>query len=607
MRIAFAIRERHVQRITFAKPFNIQTAVFLIVVIACGSQLPSLGEVNIFAAASPGWAAEDIGLVGIGGDATVEGAEVIVSGAGVDVWGAADALFFFYQSFGQGEFTARVLSEQNTSPHAKAGVDFRQTLLPTSAHVILDVKPDGGVEFMTRPADGAPTTFVAGALASFPVSLKLSHAGPTITGWMSTDNGQSWNVVGAATLTDGSGYMGLAVTSHDPTQLNTARFDMVRATIGAPATGWSSTDIGPVSLSGTTLNTGGTLSISGEGADIWGTSDSFFFVHQSLNGDAQLTARVTSVPNTNPYAKAGLMIRQTLDPGSSDVILDVKPDGGIEFMSRTQPNAETVFIGGGAGGPLPVWLRLVRTGLIVTGYASSDRTNWIVIGNVAVAMSSDVEVGLAVTSHAPSLVNTSVFDNVELTQNGLPDPWTLQDVGQVTAAGHADYSSGTFTVAGDGSDIWGTADSFTFAYENASTQTGSFHTIIARVTSIQPTDPYAKAGIMVRSSLTATSASVTLDVTPAGQVEFMARFQDGAPTWFIGGAAVDPSKPVWLQLTINGPLTALISTDGIRWTSVGSIPVMLIDHAGLAVTSHSPGVLNTSTFDRVEVYGYWDY
>ena len=363
------------QRIIFTRRFTTHSALLLIVLWAFTDQLLRLAAIDAFAAGLPNtWGTANVGDVGIAGDATVEPDQLVVRGAGADVWGTADSFFFAYQPFDQGEFSARVLSEQSTSEYAKAGIDFRQTLRPTSAHVILDVKPNGSIEFMFRDADSAPTTFVSGAAASFPISLKLTHAGPTVTGWMSTDNGQTWTVVGAATVGAAAGYVGLAVTSHDTTLLNTARFDTVRTLIGASAIPtWFTTDVGPTSVHGTVLATDGAWSVSGEGADIWGNSDSFFFVHQSLSGDAQITARVTSVPNTNPYAKAGLMIRQTLDPGSSDVILDVKPDGAIEFMSRPQPNADTAFIAAGAGGSLPTWLRLVRVGSRVTGYVSADR------------------------------------------------------------------------------------------------------------------------------------------------------------------------------------------------------------------------------------------
>src|SRR5262249_41464927 len=46
--------------------------------------------------------------------------------------------------------------------------------------------------------------------------------------------------------------------------------------------------------------------------------------------------------------------------------------------------------------------------------------------------------------------------------NAVPPPWANQDVGATGLVGAASYSSGTFTVDGAGSDIWGTSDAFQF-------------------------------------------------------------------------------------------------------------------------------------------------
>ena len=72
-------------------------------------------------------------------------------------------------------------------------------------------------------------------------------------------------------------------------------------------------------------------------------------------------------------------------------------------------------------------------------------------------MAAAISVGLAVTSHDPSVLNVSTFDNVSVT-TALPPGWTSQDVGETGLAGTATFANGVFTVSGAGSDIWGTAD-----------------------------------------------------------------------------------------------------------------------------------------------------
>src|SRR5690349_11370827 len=74
-------------------------------------------------------------------------------------------------------------------------------------------------------------------------------------------------------------------------------------------------------------------SVSGAGSDIWGTADSFFFMYQPIE-DGEMSVYTRSLDNTDPHAKVGIMFRQTLDAGSVHVILDVQPDGSVEFMTR---------------------------------------------------------------------------------------------------------------------------------------------------------------------------------------------------------------------------------------------------------------------------------
>jgi hypothetical protein len=84
----------------------------------------------------------------------------------------------------------------------------------------------------------------------------------------------------------------------------------------------------------------GDLFIDGAGSDIWGTSDSFHFVYRAFF-DGEIGSKPPSLENTGQFAKIGLMIRAGLEPGSPHVILDVKPDNSVEFMTRSALNGET--------------------------------------------------------------------------------------------------------------------------------------------------------------------------------------------------------------------------------------------------------------------------
>lgn len=384
------------------------------------------GSVNYTCSASlpGGWKSTDIGNVGQAGVASYANGVFRVAGGGADIWGSADAFQFVAQPLsGNGEIVARVDSELNTSPYAKAGIMIRQTLDPESAHVMLDVKPDGGIEFMTRSAAGAITRFLGSASVGSRPWLTLRRAGSTVTASVSTD-GAFWTIIGSTPLSGGA-YVGLVVTSHDVAALNQAVFDQVTMAADSGTSlplSWSQADVGLVGQAGSASISNDTIAISGAGADIWGTQDAFHYAYLPMNGNGEIDVRVTSVQQTNVYAKAGVMIRQSLDPGSPQVILDVKPDGGIEFMARSSDGAAVTFLGGGFVVPFPVSLKVTRVSGTVeslfTAFVYDPATaTWRQIGWTVIRITTAGLVGLAVTSHDAGTLNASGFDHLQIVRN----------------------------------------------------------------------------------------------------------------------------------------------------------------------------------------------
>jgi regulation of enolase protein 1 (concanavalin A-like superfamily)/phosphatidylserine/phosphatidylglycerophosphate/cardiolipin synthase-like enzyme len=369
---------------------------------------------------------------------------------------------------------------------------------------------------------------------------------------------------------------------------------------------WRDADLGSVGVAGSATSSGGTFSVSGAGADIWGTADAFNFAYQSLAGDGQIVARVTNLTNTNAFAKAGVMLREQLTAGAAHVILDVRPGGSVEFMARGATGGSTSYLGGATQAP-PAWLRLARSGTTVTASVSSNGSSWTTLGTTTVSMASTIYAGLAVCSHTTGAVATGTFDNVSVTTGGggggggggaLPSPWQQQDVGTTGAAGTGAFASGQFSVQGSGADIWGTADGFHFVYQPLAGD----GTVVARVTSLQNTDAYAKAGVMLRDSLASGSPHATLDVRPGGSLEFLARAASGGTTAYVAGATQGP--PAWVRLARSGAsVTASVSADGSTWTTVGTTTVSMAStvYAGVVVCSHVAGTLATGMFDNVSV------
>jgi hypothetical protein len=183
----------------------------------------------------------------------------------------------------------------------------------------------------------------------------------------------------------------------------------------------------------------------------------------------------------------------------------------------------------------------------------------------------------------------------------LPSPWQHEDIGAVVLPGDANYenASGTFTIAGAGLDIWSTADSFHYAFRNVS---GNCE-LIARVTSITDTFPWAKAGVMIRESLAPSAANACLALTSENGAEFQWRDTNGGPSAYAQGPFA--TAPSWLRLTrTNTAFTAYSSDDGINWFQLGATVILNLPIdavVGLAVTAVNSNALNSSTFDSVQL------
>src|SRR5258705_12583263 len=87
-------------------------------------------------------------------------------------------------------------------------------------------------------------------------------------------------------------------------------------------------------IAGTTQYSHGTFTVEGAGADIWGNSDQFRYVYQQVTGDIDIRAHVVSLENTNAWAKAGLMLRETPAANAAHTSLVVTGANGTLFFQR---------------------------------------------------------------------------------------------------------------------------------------------------------------------------------------------------------------------------------------------------------------------------------
>ncbi len=173
---------------------------------------------------------------------------------------------------------------------------------------------------------------------------------------------------------------------------------------------WTEADVGSVGLPGAASAAGGTFTVDGAGADIWGTADAFHFVYQPLIGDGQVVARVATVEGAEAWTKAGVMIREALDGGSRHALMLVSPGKGLAFQRRTAPGSVSTNTSGGAG-TAPAWIKLVRAGEIVSAYRSADGAAWTFVGSDTIRMARPVLAGVVVSSHHAGTLARGTFES----------------------------------------------------------------------------------------------------------------------------------------------------------------------------------------------------
>ena len=177
---------------------------------------------------------------------------------------------------------------------------------------------------------------------------------------------------------------------------------------------WHNQDVGPIGVAGSAALSQGTFTVKGSGADIWGSTDAFQYVYQTISGNGELVARITALQNTEPWAKAGLMFREYFNYAAPNALVMATAEHGTGFQWRGVQTGDSSYV----PGPFftaPVWLKLKRQGYLITASTSPDGINWAVIGSEAIPFSNPILIGLAVTSHNNSELNTATFDNVAWT------------------------------------------------------------------------------------------------------------------------------------------------------------------------------------------------
>ncbi|MCD0447546.1 PQQ-dependent sugar dehydrogenase [Glycomyces sp. A-F 0318] len=354
-----------------------------------------------------------------------------------------------------------------------------------------------------------------------------------------------------------------------------------------PPAPWESTDVGERTQLGLSSYDDGEFTVTGAGWDVWDATDEFHFVHQALAGDGSITARLTSQTDTNPWAKAGVMVKESTAEGAAYASIAVTPEHGAHFQADFGTDGGGFDYEAGAA-----WLRLTREGDLFTAELSADGEDWAVIGSAEVPMSADARIGLFATAHDNTRFSTAVFDSVAVDAGDPSAGWTCQDVGDPALAGQAAFDpDGTVAVTGAGDDVWGDADQFHYCHK----ELAGDGEIVARVVSQEDTDDWAKAGVMVKTAPEAGADYVAALTTPDQGVHLQTGFDTD-----VDGPAL--AAPVWLRLVREGgTVTAFHSDDGSGWEPFASAALEGAATVGLFATSHDGSERSTAVFDSVTV------
>ena len=178
--------------------------------------------------------------------------------------------------------------------------------------------------------------------------------------------------------------------------------------------------------------------MSAIGTDIWDTADQFRYVYKNLSGDGSIVARVNSLVRSDGWAKAGVMIRESLHPGSKHAFVCLTPDYGVSFQQRPETGNVMSQVSTSAV-VTSSWVKLTRTGSAFTAQYSADGVTWTNVtftAPVNISMADNVLIGLAVTSHNATTSTAAEFSNLSTTGN-VTGPWQTAEIGATQPQGNS--------------------------------------------------------------------------------------------------------------------------------------------------------------------------
>jgi Pro-kumamolisin, activation domain/IPT/TIG domain len=236
----------------------------------------------------------------------------------------------------------------------------------------------------------------------------------------STMGASMLNLAASSTASTGGFTITVTGTSGSLTHTTSVTLTVTAASSPLPQ-GWWDGDVGLIGPAGSASYANGTFTVKASGQWIWNTADGMNFAYQPLSGDGTIVARLLSIQGGSASESTGVMIRESLDPGSTHMY--------AAFSQAAIWAALRASTGGNTTGQsisnitLPYWVKLIRSGNSFSGYASPDGVTWTQVGTTqTITMAQNVFIGLAVCSDDNTKLATATFDNVSISSTAAPAP-----------------------------------------------------------------------------------------------------------------------------------------------------------------------------------------
>ncbi len=270
-------------------------------------------------------------------------------------------------------------------------------------------------------------------------------------------------------------------------------------------------DVGNTASVGTATYSNGVYTVTGSGSGILGSADAMHFVYTPLSGNGTIVARITGLSGTSG-AQAGVMIRETLNPGATMAYAEYRA-GYVYFGYRATTGGST-STSSESSEWLPYWVEIVRSGSSFSSYVSLDGVNWAQVGSTeTINMATNVYIGLAVSSDSTTASATATFDNVSFTSSASPAP-AISGVSATTGP-----VGSQVTISGTG---FGTAQGSSQVFLNdlaATVNTWSATSISITIPSGATTGPLVVAVASSMDSSNPVTFTITSQPLPSGWLD----------------------------------------------------------------------------------------